>query len=101
MSTPNRLDTRFRKTEVFDLTSLNQLLDCPRNILDRHIWINPVLIEEINSLNLQALKRALNGLLNMLRTAIQASQRPLPCTIKLKSELGSDDHLLAERCKRF
>src|SRR5437879_9467680 len=38
----------FRKTEVLDLTFLNQVLHRSSHIFNRYLWITAVLIEEID-----------------------------------------------------
>src|SRR6266852_3508654 len=55
MGPANRLYARFRKTEVLHLAFLNQILHSARNIFDRYIHVDPMLIEEINSIDLEAL----------------------------------------------
>jgi hypothetical protein len=43
-----------RKAEVLDLAGLNQILHCARDILDRHVWIDAVLVEKIDDIGLEA-----------------------------------------------
>jgi hypothetical protein len=68
----DRLHSCFRKAEVLDLTLLNQFLYRSCHVFDWHVWINPVLIEQVDCLNLEPFDRALDGLLDVLRSAIQA-----------------------------
>jgi len=56
-----------------DLTFLNQVLHRPGNVFDRHVRVNPMLIEEIDVIGLQSFERGFSYLLNMLRTAIRAA----------------------------
>jgi hypothetical protein len=39
---------RFRQPEMLHLASLNQILDCPGDVFDRHVGIDPVLVVEID-----------------------------------------------------
>src|SRR6185369_17581292 len=39
----NRLYSRFRKTEVFDLTCFNKILNCSSHFFDRYFRINSML----------------------------------------------------------
>src|SRR6266567_4961262 len=50
----NGICSGLRKAEARDLAGLNQILDCARNILDGHVWINAVLVEEIDDVGLEA-----------------------------------------------
>jgi hypothetical protein len=50
----NSVCTGFSKTEVLNLASLSQILHCARDILDRHVWIDTVLVEEIDYVRLEA-----------------------------------------------
>src|SRR5438309_1796670 len=57
MSPANCLRARFRKTEVLHLAFLNQILHSARNIFDRNIQVDTMLIEEINGIDLETLER--------------------------------------------
>jgi len=43
----NRVCTRLREAEVFDLASLDQILDRAGDIFDGHVWIDTMLIKNI------------------------------------------------------
>jgi hypothetical protein len=55
----NRLHARFGKAEVLDLALLNQFLHRARHVFDGHVRVNPVLIEQVDGLDLEPLERAL------------------------------------------
>src|SRR5262249_45394473 len=97
----NRLRSCFRKAEVFHLTLLNQVLHRSRNVFDWHVWINTVLIEQINDLDLESLERGLGDLLDVLRPTIQPHPTRLSVGLKFEPELGGDNHLLAEGREGF
>ena len=50
----NRVCSGLRKAEVFDLAGLNQILHRARNLFDGHVWIDAVLVEEIDNVGLEA-----------------------------------------------
>ena len=50
----------------------NQLLHRARHVLDRHLGVDPVLVEEIDRVDLEPLERGLGDLLDVLRPAVQA-----------------------------
>jgi hypothetical protein len=53
----DRLHSCFRKTEVLDLTFLNQVFDGAGDVLNRHVRVNPMLIEQIDVVGLKSLER--------------------------------------------
>jgi hypothetical protein len=56
VSASDRLRARFRKAEVLDFALLDKVLHRPCYVLDRHVRINAVLIEQIDSIDLQPLE---------------------------------------------
>ena len=60
-----------------------------------------MLIEQVDAVDLEPLERALDGLLDVLRPAIQAAPRPSIAAAEVEPELGGDHHLLAEGSKGF
>src|SRR5208282_540092 len=50
----NGVCTRLRKAEVFDLPGLDQILDCAGDIFDGHIWIDAMLVKNIDDISLEA-----------------------------------------------
>ena len=55
----------FRHAEVFHLAGLNEFLHRARDIFDWHIGINAMLIEQVDSLNLEPFKGAFDDLLDV------------------------------------
>ena len=45
---------------MLDLTLLDQILHRTRHMLDRHVGINPVLIQQVDDVDLQPLQRRLD-----------------------------------------
>ena len=64
----------FRKAEVLHLACLNQVLHRSRHVFDGHVRVNPVLIEQIDGIDLEPLERGLGDLLDLLWPAIQANR---------------------------
>src|SRR5207249_8851157 len=55
------LHSCFRHAEVLHLALPNQFLDRSGHILDRHVWVNPVLIVEIDHIGPEPFQRALDA----------------------------------------
>ena len=99
VSSPNGLRTGFRQAEILHFPFANQLLHRTGHLLDRHLGIDTVLIQQIDRLHPQALQRTFHRLANMLRTAVQ---HLLPRRLRqVETELGGDDDPIAHRRQRF
>jgi hypothetical protein len=81
---------------VSDLALLNEVLHGSRDILDRHVGIDAVLIKEVDEIGLESFQRGLGDLANVLGPAIDSSQRPLGFGIDFETELGGDHNLITE-----
>ncbi len=55
MSTPDRVGSSLRKAEVLHLPSLNEIAHCSGYILDRHHWIDSMLVQKIDHVGIEAL----------------------------------------------
>ncbi len=73
MRATDRLHAGFRKPEVLDLAFPNQILHRARDVLDRHVRVDAVLIEEIDPIGLESLERRVGDFPDVRRPAIQAS----------------------------
>ena len=62
-----------RQAEMPDLALLDQVLDCPRHVLHRHVGIDPVLIEKVDMVCPKTPERAFDGSANMLWPAIHSA----------------------------
>ena len=58
MRAADGLHARFRETEVPDLALLDQLLHRPGDVLDWHVRVYPVLIEQVDGIDAKPLERA-------------------------------------------
>src|SRR5579862_4899159 len=86
---------------MLDLACVNQFLYCSGHILDGNVRIDPMLIQQINGLNPQALERFLGDLFDALRAAIETAPSGTSVGIELKAELGGDNHLPPKGSQRF
>src|SRR6266496_6518175 len=93
MGSANRLCACFRQSKVLHLALLDQVFDSSRNMFDRNLVIDAVLVEKIDRIGLEALERGLGDLLNMLRTAVQPG---LLTIFDVESELGRDHYVFAK-----
>src|SRR5438552_18913703 len=83
---------------MFHLTLLDQFLHRPSHIFDWHVWINAMLIKQIDGIDFETLERRVRHLLNMLRPAIQAWRSLHPSGIKFRVKVEPEfrcDHLLS------
>jgi hypothetical protein len=82
---------------VHDLALRHQVFDCARDVLDRDLWIDTVLVKQIDSIGAQALQHAVDGGLDVLRSAVETRQTPAGLKIDVPTELRCDHHPVAER----
>ena len=81
---------------MLHLTPLDEVLQGAGNILDRHVRIDTVLVEEIDHVGPQSLEGCLRNFLDVLRAAVQAG-----VVVQVEAELGSDRDSVAERRERL
>jgi hypothetical protein len=101
MGPANCVCARFRKTEVLHLAFLNQILDSARNIFDRNIQVDPMLIEEINGTDLETIERLFCNLLDVLRSAVESVPLATVAGVGLPPEFRRDDDFAAKRRQGF
>ena len=51
MRPADRPGGRLGHAEVLHLAGLDKVLDCARDVLDRHLWVDAVLVVEVDGLN--------------------------------------------------
>ena len=64
------------------------------DVLDRHVRVDAVLVEEVDDLDAQPLQRGVTRLADVLGTAVHAGRLPVH---DVEAELGGDHHPVAER----
>ena len=78
------------RPKCLTLPCLNQFLHRAGDIFDRHVRVNAMLIEQVDGLDLEPLERAFDGLLDVLRPAVQARRTPCRddrCRLRSKPNL--------------
>jgi hypothetical protein len=99
------LGTGFRQAEMLDLALGDQVLDRPGHVLDRHVGIDAVLVEQVDHLDAQALQRGLGHLADVLGLAVDAAHAGIALARAFRrdveAELGGDHDLVAERLQAF
>jgi len=86
---------------VLHLALLNQLFHRSRNVFDRHVGVNPVLIEQVDDIGLEALQRGLGDFPDVLWPTIQPIQTSLRLGINFEPELRGYNHLVAKWSEGF
>jgi len=87
MCATDRLCPCFRKTEVFHLACLHQVLHRSGHLLYWYIRINTVLIKQINDIRPEPPQRFLSHPLDVLWLAIQTTRTRSRIGINIESEL--------------
>ena len=67
----DRLHAGLGQAEVLDLAFANQVLDGSGDVLDRHVGIDAVLVEQIDTVRLEPLQRRLGDLADVRGAAIR------------------------------
>ena len=75
------------------LPSLDQFLHRPGDVLDGHVRVDAVLVEQVDAVGPEPLERRLRDLPDVLGPAVEA--RLLPA-LDLEAELGGDHHPVAD-----
>jgi hypothetical protein len=101
MGAAKGLRTRFRETPVKDLALRHQILDRAGDILDRHLWIDTVLIDQVDTIGSQAPQHALDRPLDMIRPAVRPLGALACLQVDVHAEFGLEDHLVAHTLQRL
>src|SRR3974390_216368 len=94
MRLANRLGSGLGQAKVFDLAFGNQLFNGAGDFFDRHLRIYAVLIEQIDDIGTEALKRGIDILSNVIGLAVHSYL--LALGIEVKTELRCDHHLVTK-----
>ncbi len=96
MRATHRGGTGFGQAEVAHLALGDQVTHGAGHILDRHVRIHAVLVEQVDVVGAQALEAGFGHRTDVLRTTVQAGVD----LCVLEAELGGDHQLVAVRCQR-
>lgn len=88
-----------RKHEMLYLARPDEFLYGACAILDGHVRINTVLVQRVDDIGLQAPEHAVNRRPDVIRTAVE--NLLLAVVAQGESELGRDDHLIANGSQRL
>jgi hypothetical protein len=77
---------------VLDLPLSDEVPHRPRHVLDRHLRIDAVLVEEIDLIDMKPSQGGLGDLPDVLGPAVETSPR-LASRVDLEAELAGDHHL--------
>src|SRR5579884_4089744 len=91
----------FRKAKMPDLAFGDQRFHGSSDILDRHIRVDAVLVEEVDGLHPQTTERCFGHNLYMLGAAVRSGAALACDRINLEAEFGGDCNLAADRLDRF
>jgi hypothetical protein len=97
----DRLRARFGKAEVLHLTFLNQIFDGARNVLDRHVEIDSMLVKQVYGIDLQSLKRPFCDVFDVFWPTIESAPLASIVGVDFPSELRRDCDFPAKRGERF
>jgi hypothetical protein len=86
---------------VLHLAFLNQILDSARNILDRNVQVDSMLVKQIDGIDPQPLERPLCDLFDVLWPTIESAPLASIVGVGLPSELRRDYDFPAKRSERF
>jgi hypothetical protein len=88
-----------RQPEMLDLSRSDQILDRAGDVLDRHVRIDAVLVEQVDAIGPQALQRGVGHFSDVLRSTVQ--DLLLAVVAEGEAEFRGDDDLLPERLQGF
>ena len=91
----------FGQTEMLHLAGRDQVLDRARHILDRHVGIDAMLVEQVDPIGAQALQASIRNRFDVRGLAVGAAAAFAGRQIDIETEFGGNDDLVADRGKRF
>src|SRR5215203_1149742 len=92
MRPPNSLRGRLGESQIAHLPCLDELLHRANGLLDRYLWVHPVLVVEIYHVHAETLERGLARHLHIFRLTVDAD--PASVLAPFVAELGSEDDLV-------
>lgn len=93
----------FREAERANFAFPHQLGHDADSLLDRHVGVDPVLVEQVDGLDAETFQRSLGNLSDMFGAAVDAGDGGSArlTGIDLEAEFGGDHHTIAERLQRL
>src|SRR5215212_6086563 len=88
------VDTGFGQAEVGDLPGVDQLFYGPGDVLDRHLGVDPVLVQQVDPVGVEPAQRILDGGPDVVRLAVESVRAAV---VDAEPELGGDHDLVPDR----
>src|SRR3954470_10302900 len=88
----NRLLACFGQSEVANFSGADEVRHGAHHILDRHAWVDAMLIQQVDAIGLQPSERRLDDVANVRWPAVGPGDDTL--LVELETELGRDDHAI-------
>src|SRR5260221_13943184 len=101
MGSTDRSGARFGQAEVPDLALANQILDRSGYILDRHVRVDTVLVEQIDAFDVEPLQGAFRDFADVLRATVHRTPSGLSGECGHEAEFGGDHDLSAKGRERL
>jgi hypothetical protein len=101
MCTTDGRNACFGKSEVLHFALLNQILHRPGYVFDRNVWIDTVLIEQVDNVGPEAFERGIGDLLDVFWATIESTPTLSTIGVRLEAEFRGDHHLIPKRGQCF
>jgi hypothetical protein len=101
MRTADSLNPGFRKAEVFDLAFGNQFFHRSSHVLDGHVRIDAVLVEEIDVIGPQTFQGSVGNSLDVLGPTVGSCTAFAGVKIDVEAELCGNHNLVADWLERL
>src|SRR5260221_5752539 len=89
----------FGETEMFHLACSDQLLHRAGCVLDGYVWVDTMLVEQVDRRHLQPLQHRVDDLANVLWSAVDSVSGAI--RVDPEAELRRDHHPLAKGSQRL
>ncbi len=99
--TADGLGGRLGQSEVCHFPRVAQLLHGSGDILDRDVRVDPVLIEEIDALGLQARQHGVHDFADVFRATIETAGALAGLRVDVPAELRRNHHAVSDRRERL
>ena len=96
MSAAQRVRPYLGQAPVQNLAFGHQVLDRPRDVLDRDLRIDPMLVEEVDVVGPKVLQHPLDGQLDVGRAAVESGATLAGLEVDVPAELGGDHDLVSK-----
>ena len=96
-------DAGLGQPELLDLALCDEVLDGAGDVLDRHVRVDAVLVQQVDPVGPEALQGGVDDLPDVLGAAVEGAERAAAglAAAGRKSELRRDDDLVAKGARAF